>query len=287
MINYIKRKDLDLIKYDACIENSIQSRIYAFSWYLDIVADHWDVLVLEDYKAVMPITWRKKFGFKYATQPYLCQQLGVFSEQKLSKEIQEKLIESIPRKFIKVSLNYNSSNILSNKMIQKKNYILGLNDTYINLFKSFSKGRKHAVKVGEKKGLVLKPISILSLIKIQEEFYNYTSFSKEKLAALSKFSLENNKGIILGVFKEGTLIGGAFFVQTKKRITYLFSAFSDDGKKLQASSFLISKIIKEYENSNLILDFEGGNMTNIGSFYKSFGAEIEMYYFFSRKLFKS
>jgi hypothetical protein len=44
-INYIKRKDLDIEKYDACIENSSQSRVYAFSWYLDIVAGKWDALV--------------------------------------------------------------------------------------------------------------------------------------------------------------------------------------------------------------------------------------------------
>ena len=49
MIQYVKRQHLDVSKYDFCIENSTQSRIYAFSWYLDIVADHWDVLVLDDY----------------------------------------------------------------------------------------------------------------------------------------------------------------------------------------------------------------------------------------------
>ena len=60
--NYIKRKELNVSKYDACIENSVQEKIFGFSWYLDIVADQWDVLVLDDYKAVMPIPWRKKIG---------------------------------------------------------------------------------------------------------------------------------------------------------------------------------------------------------------------------------
>ena len=54
MITYVKRKDLDVVKYDACITNSAQGSVYAFSWYLDIVADNWGVLVLDDYKAVMP-----------------------------------------------------------------------------------------------------------------------------------------------------------------------------------------------------------------------------------------
>ena len=80
MIKYIKRRDLDITKYDACIENSIQSRIYALSWYLDVVADNWDVLVLNDYEAVMPIPWKQKFGLKYITQPYFCQQLTIYSK---------------------------------------------------------------------------------------------------------------------------------------------------------------------------------------------------------------
>jgi hypothetical protein len=49
-------------KYDTCMAQSLNSRIYAFSWYLDAVADHWDVLVYGDYEAVMPLPWRQKMG---------------------------------------------------------------------------------------------------------------------------------------------------------------------------------------------------------------------------------
>ena len=49
LIKYIQREHLDEEKYNDCIENSIQSNSYAFSWYLDIVCDNWDVLVLNDY----------------------------------------------------------------------------------------------------------------------------------------------------------------------------------------------------------------------------------------------
>jgi len=282
MIKYIKRKELDVEKYDACIEKSIQSRIYAFSWYLDIIADNWDVLVLNDYDAVMPIPLRKKYGIRYVIQPFQCQQLGVFSLDTLSKEMQDKLIQKIPKKYLKVSLNFNSDNYFRDKMTENKNYILQLNEPYIHQLKSFSKGRKHAVKVGEKKELVLKEISISSLIKLQEEYYNYTGFSKDKLERLTEYVINNNKGFVLGAFKDEVFLGGALFLQSKTRIAYLFSSFSKDGKKLQASSFLLNHIIKKFENSNLILDFEGGNMPNIGSFYKSFGAKTETYFTFNR-----
>ena len=85
-----KETNLDVDKYDACIENSIQSRIYAFSWYLDIVADNWDVLVLDDYKAVMPIPWKKKYFIKYIAQPLFLSAIGCFFERKNFSRITRK-----------------------------------------------------------------------------------------------------------------------------------------------------------------------------------------------------
>jgi len=79
MIHYVKREDLMVAKYNDCIENSIQSRIYAFSWYLDIVADNWDVLVLNDYEAVMPVPFRRKFRINYVYPPFWLLELGLFS----------------------------------------------------------------------------------------------------------------------------------------------------------------------------------------------------------------
>ncbi|MDP3354122.1 MAG: hypothetical protein Q8S44_10335, partial [Flavobacteriaceae bacterium] len=65
MIYYVKRQNLDIEKYDTCIDRALNSRIYAYSWYLDIVADHWDALILNDYEAVMPLPWRSKYFIKY------------------------------------------------------------------------------------------------------------------------------------------------------------------------------------------------------------------------------
>ena len=45
MIRLIKRHQLDEIKYNNCIEKSLQSRVYAFSWYLDIACKNWDILI--------------------------------------------------------------------------------------------------------------------------------------------------------------------------------------------------------------------------------------------------
>ncbi|QTE23988.1 hypothetical protein [Polaribacter cellanae] len=281
MIQYIKRKNLDVLKYDTCIENSIQSRIYAFSWYLDLVADNWDVLVLNDYQAVMPLPWKRKFGLKYITQPFFCQQLGIFSLHTIFKEMQERFLNKIPKKFLKISINMNSNNFSSAKMIEKKNYILSLDASHDTIFKSFSKGRKHAVKVGERNQLEIKEVSLELLIEIKKDNYNYMPspiYYFSILRNLSKYMIDNNIGYVLGVFKDDILLGGVFLLKQKNRITYLFSSFTQFGKKLKGPTFIINKILEKNANTNLIFDFEGSNIKGIASFFKSFGAKKENYY---------
>jgi len=43
------------------------------------VAENWDALVEDDYTAVMPLPWKKKYSFRYVYQPLNCQQLGIFT----------------------------------------------------------------------------------------------------------------------------------------------------------------------------------------------------------------
>ena len=284
MIQYVSRKLLDEKKYDFCIENSIQSRVYAFSWYLDIVADHWDVLVLNDYEALMPLPWKQKLGLKYITQPYFCQQLGIFSLTTISEETQLEFIKKIPSKFLKVSLALNSQNAIISEKNSRKNLFLLLLNSHEALFKNFSKGRKHAIKVAEKNQLIVAETSIQSLIDIQKKLHQY-EFSEEKLEKLSKQLLQQQKGKVLGIFKDDVLLGGALFVFSKNRVVYLFSAFTYQGREYQAASFLINYQIKNNENSYFIFDFEGGNIPNIGKFYRSFGAEEECFCVYKRNVF--
>jgi len=113
VIHYRTHKNIDIIKYDRCIQDSFNSRIYAFSWYLNCVTDDWGALVLNDYEAVMPLPKRKKFGMYYIYQAPWIQQLGVFSEGVLKEDLIYDFIIRIPKKFILVDYFFNSQNIIS------------------------------------------------------------------------------------------------------------------------------------------------------------------------------
>ncbi len=284
MIRLVKRKNLNIEKYNACIENSEQSRIYAFSWYLDTVSNNWDALVLGDYIAVMPIPWHSKFGLKFIIQPDLCQQLGVFSTSKISENTVLEFISKFPKLFLKISYQFNSCNLFSHKRtLERVNYVLALKQDYLRLNKRFSKGRKSAIKVAEKLGLTIDSVPISSIFKITKKYYTKFKIDKKQYFELEKlYNLKHCNSKVLGVFNgRNILLGGAFFIKHKNRITYLYSSFSEEGRKKQASSFLMSYIIKKHSNKDFLLDFEGSNIPSIASFYKSFGAKKEKYLAFN------
>ena len=282
MIHYLKRSEVNIVKYDACIEKSSNSRIYAFSWYLDCVADNWDVLILDDYEAVMPLPWRQKYFIKYIYPPAWTQQLGVFSKNSVSQELLQNFIKSIPRKFKKVTIQFNSENKLNISSVQQRaNYILPLNDSYEVLFNKFNKGRKYSIDKANKTLLELSNCSIDKLIEICKKEYSFLKISENdfnKLINIVNQFEANKKGFLVGVFSENNdCLGGVVFLKEAFRIYYLFSVASDEGKKQQITSLILNSIIKKYANSNYLLDFEGSMIKGVANFYKSFEAEVEIY----------
>lgn len=278
MVKYVKRKDLDVVKYDNCIKKAFQSRIYAFSWYLDIVADNWDVLVLEDYKAVMPIPWKQKYFIKHVVQPPYCQQLGVFSEEKVTENLINTFLSKIPSTFIKFNYQFNSSNAIGSRGVTRNNYILKLNSNYSELKANYKKVR---VQQAKKQQLIIGQSTAIDLIEISKKYYKFLNLTDEdyqRLETLINTSIKRNKGFIVAVFNNsGTLLGSSFFIKSKNRIIYLYSAVTTEGRKKQVASLIIDSVIEKYAETPYILDFEGSMISGISSFFKSFGAKLETY----------
>ncbi|PQJ69507.1 hypothetical protein [Polaribacter butkevichii] len=289
MIRYIKRKNLDVLKYDNCIESSLQSRVYAFSWYLDIVAENWDVIVVDDYDAVMPIPWKKKYFLKYVAQPFFCQQLGIFSKGNISRELQEKMLKNIPKKFVKVSINFNSCNVLNDKVKLNNNYLLKIENLYEDNYKKFNKNRKRDLKKARLSNLTFEENLAA------KEFYdfyllndkNYSNYISMKEVLQNILTLKTDGVRCFGIRSEQKLIACVLLLDDGKRITYLVPVSNHLGKKNGAATLLISEIIKKYKDKDYFLDFEGSMISGVAKFYESFGSEKENYSVFSKSVFFS
>src|ERR1051325_4489828 len=109
-IQYLAHKDIDKKKWNRCIDNADNGLIYAYSFYLDCMAKNWDALVQNDYEAVMPLTWKKKYGIRYLYQPFLTAQLGVFGQIITERQCGD-FIQAIPSKFRYIDISLNSGHI--------------------------------------------------------------------------------------------------------------------------------------------------------------------------------
>ncbi|QXP68612.1 hypothetical protein [Polaribacter sp. AHE13PA] len=285
MIQYVEREDLEVEKYDACIDNSIQSRIYAFSWYLDIVADNWDVLVLDDYKAVMPIPCRKKAGIKYVYPPLWLLELGIFS---LSENIDyNPFFKLLFQKFKSVESRLNSAiNIQENTscFVGKQMQILLISDDYNTICNGYRKDRRKDLNKAKKVDLTEKwndnPEKLIQLFKnnVGKRTPNITDKDYLVLEELIKICIEKKVGEILSVYnKEDRLVASGFFLKHKKAVTILVSSTDFKHRKNGANTFLIDRAIYKFEKNFSIFNFGGSSMESIAKYFLSFGATSNNY----------
>ena len=79
------------------------------------------------------------------------------------------------------------------------------------------------------------------------------------------------------VTKEGQLLATAVFFFSHNRAYYILVGNHPNGKTLGASHTLIDAFIKDHAGENLLLDFEGSDISSLAFFYSSFGAVEEKY----------
>lgn len=287
MISIKERDELDIDKYDACVASSIHSSLYAFSWYLDLVSDQWSALILDDYKATMPLPWNSKLGLKYITQPFFCQQLGIYSSKQIDESMTHLFVASIPPYFLNINLNTNVP--LEKKKCQKQtNYILDLNRDYEFIFKKYRKDRKKSLRKSLDAYLYYQDFENKKvLMDLYQEVFGYLNLSDKyynTIASVIDEVLKRGDGFIRNVFHDKQLVCSGFFIHFQDRIYYLFGASNQQGKKVGATTFLIDSVIKQFANTEKVFDFEGSNIQSIASFYKSFGSENTVYYKYSNNV---
>ena len=296
-ISYIKHADINKQKWDRCIDNAPNGLLYAYSYYLDVMSENWDALVMNDYEAVMPLTWNKKFGIAYLRQPAFTQQLGIFGTYIFDHHLTETFVNKALALFPFAEINLNYSNEYKKATAIKSNFILPLNQSFIEIEKGF---RKDFVKNIKNNHLIFTASEDIekAIVLFKNNYSERISTSeKEYKNLLQIYNVLKTKGQILVrevSTKEGTLLATGIFLKDSKRIYYVMSATLKEGRERQANYFLLYHVIKEFSNQNLIFDFEGSEISSIKLFFKKFGAVEQPYPFvtynhlpFWKKMIKS
>ncbi|HLP52673.1 MAG TPA: hypothetical protein VK154_17415 [Chitinophagales bacterium] len=299
-ISLLKRKEIDTHKWDALIDSSITSLPYAYSWYLDAVAEDWEALVLDDYRAVFPLPFVRKLGFKCLYQPYYCQQLGVFSSDETDATVLNLFFEEL-HQFPYININLNpSAKIVAGDFLfkKKKNLLLPLDKDYSALRKNFSENHRRNIAKAEKAGLIfLRDVELdhfqqFYLQNINRKKENFKVEHEGIFKAVSSIVKRPGKGQIFGVYNTSLreLTTAALVIFHQNRAINIINTSSTEGKKNGSAHFLFNSLIQEgsltsqslilnHDYSNgLILDFEGSSVPGIARFYQGFGAQEEIFY---------
>lgn len=284
-ISYLTYQQVDKKKWDDCIGSASNGLVYAYSFYLDTMAKNWDALVLNDYEAVMPLTWNKKYGVYYLYQPAFTASLGVFGKN-INADTVAAFLKAVPARFRYWDIYLNPANFFELKefiLYQRMNYVMELNGSYENLYSNYRENIKRNIKKSEQLKLVInKNISVSEVVTLAKE--QATKFSAidekdfERFEKLYSLLYKKEKATAYAVYTpEKKLIASAVFFFSHKRAYYILVGNHPNGKTLGASHALINAFIKDHAGQNLLLDFEGSDIHSLAFFYSSFGAVEEKY----------
>ncbi len=290
-IEYIPYKNIDKEKWDACIKNAINGLIYAQSFYLDNMSENWDALILNDYEAVMPLTWKKKWGIPYLYQPAFIQQGGIFFKEKISGEVIQSFISmAFARfRFAEITFNYTNLNFKPSvyfKITERNNYIISLNKPYQELYKTYHPHFTKSLRRIKKLDLCYTcSIDFTAAIELHKELYlkKINSISGKDLLGFKnicgKFLKNGNLLIRQAHSQNGKLLATVLLLKDTKRLYNIISCITKEGKKKEANYFLYDKLIEEFSNSALLLDMEGSDRKGIADFYKKLSPVNQPYPF--------
>ncbi len=283
-LKYLHRDQLDEGRWDEVIALSQAETLYPYTWYLDAVAERWSAIVIDDYRFVMPVVWKQKYGMKYIYQPYYTQQLGIFSKEYVDPAVISETLPVLYKKFRFGNFNFNAKNLVAEdkrwSLYDKTNYVLDLSPGYDKLSASFSTNAKRNIKRGiANSGELEKGVSCEEVIafKRENDTIKRTEGEYKWLQNLLENVTNKGAGAAYGVRADGHLIATAFFGFSRTRGIYLVSASNKEGKEQRSMFKIVDAFIREHAGKEFNLDFEGSNIPSVARFFAGFGARPEIY----------
>ena len=282
-IRYLTRKEINDELWDKTVENSHNRLIYGFSWYLDAACNgSWNALIMCDYEYIMPLPVRKKFFISYVYNPFLVQQLGVFSRNEPSPELVADFFNAIPEKFkiVDIATSNNVENVLNFNKIVRQNQVLDLNQDYETLFSKWGRKTKQLINKVERSNLeIIDNIDFKTFYNFQKKWepVKFTEKNREIIKGLLNSYDKNFEVCIFGVLYKTDLISVFLYIVDNQSVYLLLSSSNITGREMDVSYFQINHIIKKYIKDKKVLDFLGSSVKSISFRNSRFGAVTQNY----------
>jgi len=286
-VQYLSRKEIDIALWDKRIETAANGLIYAHSFYLDGVCDHWDAVVCNNYESVMPLPWKLKWGVRYLYAPPFMQQLGLI-DNTAGVDLQE-AIRVVKNKFKYGDILFNFTNVLPGSL-EKTNFILDLDRPYSEIEKNYSGDLKKNLKAVKKDSLLFSFAPNIEEVigAFKKEYESRMGIADNDYKRFCTLCLQlEKKGMAFGRKVENDkreTVAVALFLKDGKRIYNIMNTTTAAGRGAKANHYLLTEVIKEFAGQPLLFDFEGSDLPGVKEFYFNFRPAYQpfFHYHFNR-----
>jgi len=286
-LELVRNHDINLIKWDNCINNAHNGSIYGFSWYLDIVCDDWHAVIQRDYEAVMPLLVKRRAGIPYVPTSPFASQLGVFSTKIIDQHMVNNFINKVFENFRIFTINLNKFNQIRDDLFHQRSrltYEFDLIRNYDLIRENYSDDiRRDLEEATQNKVTVvpgMTPNDFIQFISgkgiMAPNNLNREQFGK--LRMILAFVLKHGLGEILAAFtRQNNLCAAILFLKSNRKINLLFSAATDEGYENKALKAIVDEYIHKHAEKNLTINFEHLAIPNKAEVCQGFGAKEYSY----------
>ncbi|MFT4024053.1 MAG: GNAT family N-acetyltransferase [Flavihumibacter sp.] len=277
-IQYLTRREIDTGKWNDCIRQAANSLLYGYSWWLDHLAPGWHALVLDNYEAVMPLTWRQKFGVRYLFQPLCTASLGVFYRSPVNVPAVH-FLQAIPSSFRYWNIALNEENHLTENRFpvqQRQNQLLSLSEGYAAVSARYSRLVKRKLEKATRSNLLLqKGVAVNTIIDWYARQYPGTGNPADYPALIAgcETAVANGSALTYAAETPDGERMGYYIVLHDGRFAYsLIGGSTPEGKNRGVFYFLTDAAIRDSCERAQDFRFEGSDKEGIAFFNRQFGA---------------
>ena len=249
------------------------------------MADNWDAIIVNNYEAVFPMPFRKKWGIKYVYHPAFIQQLGLCTTTANIKV--SDILPILMQHFKYADLFLNYTNCFLNNLTEKTNFVLYLNKNYAHYRLKYKYHLKRKLNINNTKFLNYR-----KNYNTKEAIYTYKNLYADKHKSINDKDYSNflklceklalqKKVFTRSVYDEKEqLLSIALFLFENDRIYNIINCTTQIGRNTISSHYLIDRLIEEFSETNNILDFEGSDLKGVKRFYENFSPKKEPYFYY-------
>ncbi len=273
-MNYIEHSDLVIDQWNQLVEEK-QAEIFSYSWYLDACTDHWAVLVDDAFENGIAIGYVTKLGQRLISPPIFVRNLDFIGED---LNFRKKALDYIMQHFQFGHLQ----SVQEWPLQSQKQRVFQQVEGDVALGSQAKRMIQKARKLGIEIVVTEDWKSVLAIIR-EELSAKISEFTSENLSRLhnlvSNLAL-NERLTCFGIFSDGKLEGGMFFMETNTKRMYLKGAARKLTRDSGGMYLCMHHAIQEAIQAQKKFDFGGSEVDGVRRFNQNLGGIDQHYYIY-------